>query len=150
MCFFFFSFLFLFIRYFLYLQFKCFPLSRFPLWNPPIPFSYPFLYEAALPPTFSHPPALAVPCTGAPNSSGPKGSPPTDVQQDHPLSHMWPVTWVSPFVLFSFWSSSQELQGYWPVESFAPSMGLQTHSAPPVPSTSPPSGTPEAQFNSRL
>jgi hypothetical protein len=31
----------IFIRYFLYLHFKCYPLSWFPLWKPPIPSPHP-------------------------------------------------------------------------------------------------------------
>jgi hypothetical protein len=53
-----------FIGYFLYLHFKCYPLSQFPLWKPPIPSSsmrmYPCFYEGVplptLPPTPTSPP----------------------------------------------------------------------------------------------
>jgi hypothetical protein len=38
---------FFFIGYFLYLHFKSFPLSRSPLWKPPIPSLPPCLYECA-------------------------------------------------------------------------------------------------------
>jgi hypothetical protein len=45
-------------------------------------------------------------------------------------------------ILFSWWSSPQELQGVWPVDTVAPGMGLQTPTAPSVPSPTPPSETP--------
>jgi hypothetical protein len=38
--------------------------------------------------------------------SGLRASSPTDVQQGHPLPHMWPAPWVTPCVLFGWWSSS--------------------------------------------
>jgi hypothetical protein len=71
--------------------------------------------------------------------SGPRASPPTYVQQGHPLLHMQPVPWVPPCVFFGWWSNPWELQG--PVNIVAPSLGLQTPSAPSVPSPTSPSGT---------
>ena len=56
--------------------------------------------------------------------------------------HMWPAPWVPPCVFFGWWSSPRELRGVCPVDTVAPSMGLQTPLAPSVPSPSPPSGTP--------
>lgn len=61
------------IGYFLYLHFKCFPLSRSLLQKPPTPSSFPFLYEGAPPSTHSCSPALAFPYTGALNTLRPKG-----------------------------------------------------------------------------
>ena len=53
------------IGYFLYLHFKCFLLSRSPLWKPPIPSALPLLYEGAPSLIHSCPPALEFSYTGA-------------------------------------------------------------------------------------
>jgi hypothetical protein len=74
--------------------------------------------------------------------SGPRATPPTDVQQVHPLLHMRLEPWVPPCVLFGWWFSHWELWGIRTVDIVAPCMGLQTPSAPSVPSPTPPSGTP--------
>jgi hypothetical protein len=83
------------------------------------------------PPTHPHLPALAFPDNGAP--SGPRTSPPINVQQGHhPLPHMGPESWVPPCVLFVCWSSPWELRGegaVWPVDTVATSMVLQFPSA---------------------
>jgi hypothetical protein len=71
-----------------------------------------------------------------------RASPPTDVQQGHLLLHMQPEAWVHQCVCFGWWFSPQEIQGVW-LDTVAPSMGLQTPSAPYVSSPTPPSGTPE-------
>jgi hypothetical protein len=56
--------------------------------------------------------------------SGPRATPPTDVQQDHPLPHMQPEPWVPPCVLFgSWWSSPQKLRVVWLVDTVAHSHG---------------------------
>ena len=47
---------------------------------------------------------------------------------------MWPVPWAPPCVFFHRWSSPLEIQGIWPVNTVAPFMGLQSPSAPSVPS----------------
>jgi hypothetical protein len=47
----------------------------------------------------------------------------------------------SQCVLFGWWYSPWELQEVWPVDIVAPPMGLQTPSAPSVPSPTPPSRT---------
>jgi hypothetical protein len=99
-------------------------------------FPHPPATMKVLPPTHSHFPALAFP-------SGPMASRPTDVQQGYPLPHILPVPRVPPCVFFGWWSSPWELQGVWPVDTVAPSMGLQTPSASSVPSPTPPLGTPE-------
>jgi hypothetical protein len=130
------------LGYFLYLHFKCFPLSRSPLWKPLIPYSPPLWGCSPTPPLpFSHP--WHSPTLRHQTPSGSRVSPPTDVQQGHLLPHRWPVPWVAPCVFFSWWFSPWELWGVWPVDTVAPSMGLQTSSAPSVPSPTPPSGTPE-------
>ena len=43
--------------------------------------------------------------------SGPRASPPIDVQQVHPLLHMKMEPWVPPCVLFGWWFSPWELWG---------------------------------------
>ena len=107
---------------------------------------YPILPPPASMRVFHHPPTPILPPRYSPilghqTPSSPRASPPTDVQQFH-LSHMWPAPRVAPCVFFGWWSSPQELQGVWPVDTVAPSMGLQTPSAPPVPSPTPLSGPP--------
>ena len=76
--------------------------------------------------------------------TGPRASAPTDVQQGHPLSHMWPEPWVAPYVLFGWWCSPWELWGVWLVDTVVPPppMELQTPSAPSVPFLTPTSGSP--------
>ena len=59
-----------FIEYFLYLHFKCYPLSRFPLWKLPIPSPFPCFPH---PRTHSCRATQAFPNTGASNPLRPKG-----------------------------------------------------------------------------
>ena len=83
--FFFFFILNFFIRYFLYLHFKCYPLSWFPL---------PLLTNLPTPASWSwHSPTL-----GHGAFTGPRSSPPIDVQQGHPLLHIQMEQWVPPCV----------------------------------------------------
>ena len=84
-----------------------------------------------------HPPTSTFPPWQTP--TGPRAAALTDDQQDHPLLHMRLEPWFPPCVLFSWWSSPQELLEVWPVDTVASPMGLQIPSAPSVPS---PSGTP--------
>ena len=49
LCGLFFWFYLFFIRYFLYLHFKCYPLSWFPLWKPLVPFPLPLLTNLQTP-----------------------------------------------------------------------------------------------------
>jgi hypothetical protein len=101
-----------FIGYFLYLHFKCYPLSNFsqeipiPSPHPPTPASMPL-----------HSPTL-----------GPKASPLIDAQQGHPLAHMQLEPWVAPFVLFGWLCSPWELWGgeVWLVDIVDLPMRLQT------------------------
>jgi hypothetical protein len=88
------------IGYFLYLHFKCFPLSRSPLQTSPPPL--PCLYEG--------PPPWHFPTLGHRTPLGPRASPPTDVQQGHLLPHRWPAPWVAPCVFIGWWFSPRELQ----------------------------------------
>jgi hypothetical protein len=106
--FFFFPLFFFFFGYFLYLHFKCYPLSRSPFWKPPIPWPLPLPLWGCTPthpPTHSHLPTPAFPPCHSPNlrhriPSDPRASPPTDAQQGHPLSHMLPEPWVLPCTLW--------------------------------------------------
>jgi hypothetical protein len=136
---FFFLFLSLFIGYFIYLHFKCYPLSRF---FPQAPCPNPFLLllwgctptypstSASLP---SHSPIL-----GHWAFIGPRASSPFDAQQDYHLLHMWLEPWVPPCVLLGRWVRPWEL---WLVDIVVLPMGLQTPSAPSVLSLNPPLGT---------
>jgi hypothetical protein len=59
-----------------------------------------------------HPPPLILlpwhsPTLGHRTPSGPGASPPTDVQQGHPLPHISPEPQVAPCVFFGWWSSPQ-------------------------------------------
>jgi hypothetical protein len=94
------------IGYFLYLHFKCYPLSWFP---PRQKKSYPILPPPASmrllswfpPPTHPLPPS----CPGIPGASSlprtiREASPPIDAWQGHPLLHMQLEPWVPPCVLF--------------------------------------------------
>ena len=84
------------------------------------PIPSPCLYEGAAPPTHSRPPDLAFPYSGASNTPGPRASPPTDVQQGHPLPHMQPAPWVPPCAFFG-WCSCSSLHGAAnPFSSFIP------------------------------
>ena len=49
------------------------------------------------------------PTLGYQTPSGPMASPPTDVQQVHPLPHIWPEPQVPPCVFFAWWSSPWKL-----------------------------------------
>jgi hypothetical protein len=126
-----------FIRYFLYLHFKCYPLSWFPTRKLPIIYPLPLLTNPPTPASLSwHSPTL-----GHQAFSGPKASPAIGVQQGHPLLHMQLEPWVSPCVLFGWWFSPWELWGYWLVHIVVFPMGLQAPSAPSVLSLAPPLGT---------
>jgi hypothetical protein len=132
--------------YFLYLNFKSFPLSRSSVWKHLISSSLPLPLWGCCP---THPPTPVFPpwhspTLGHPIFSGPRASPLTDVQQGHPLPHTWTVPWVPPCVLFGWLSSAWELQGSWPIDTVAPSMWLQTPSAPSIPSPTLPSCTPHS------
>ena len=113
----FFKIAFVFLGYFLYLYFKCFPLSRSSLQSPSSSFSPPSASMRVLPPP------LPSSCPGIPLH--------------------WPAPWVAPCVISGWWSNSQELWEVWPVDTVAPSVGLQTPSPPSVPSLFPPLGNPE-------
>jgi hypothetical protein len=135
------------LYFFLFLIFSLFTFQMFSQVSPSeilYPISPPLASMRVLPnrPTNSlllwHSPTL-----GHQTPPSPRDSPPTDVQKDHPLSQMWPAPWVPPCVLLGWWPSPWELQRVWPVNTVALSMGLQTPSAPLVPSPTPPSGNPK-------
>ena len=101
-----------FIGYFMYLHFKCYPLSWFPLWIPPFHPLFPLLlwgYSTSHPSTPNLPPWHA-PTLGNWAFTGPRASP-IDARQCHPLLHMWLEPWVSPCVLCGWWFSPWELWG---------------------------------------
>ena len=86
--------------------FQIFPLSMSPLQKSPILSPSPCLDEGALqPPTHPYLPVVAFPYTGASNTLRTKDAPPPDVQQGHPLPHMWPEPWVPRCGPFCWWSS---------------------------------------------
>ena len=100
-----------FTGYFIYLHFKCYPLS--PL-GTPIPFLLSLLLwgcSLTQTPTNSCLPTLASTYTGTSSLPRTKAYPPTDARQDHPLLHMQLETWVAPCEIFGWWFSPWELCG---------------------------------------
>jgi hypothetical protein len=109
------------IRYFLYLHFKCYPFSQFPLQkfhiqhpqllpNPPTPASW-----------LWHSPIL-----GHRTFTRPRASPPIDGRLGHSMLHMQLETGVPPCVFFDWWFSPKEIWGYWLVHIIDPAIGLQS------------------------
>jgi hypothetical protein len=122
-----------FIRYFLYLHFKCYPLSWFPLRKPPTSSPLPLLTNSLTPASWSwHFPTL-----GHRAFPGPRAFPPIDDLLGHPLLHLQLEPWVPPYVFFDWWFSPRDLWGYWSVHIVVPPMGLQTPSTPWVLSLAP-------------
>jgi hypothetical protein len=141
------------------------PFPGFPSGNPPIPSpTFPCFYEGVPPP---HPPTPISlpwhsPTLGYQDFTGPRVSPPIDVQQGDPLLHMRLEPWVPPCVLFGWWFSPWEHGGGvgwgedWGFffvclfvcffDTVVLPMGLQTPSAPSVLSLTPPLGTPCSGF----
>ena len=98
----------LFTIYFLYLHFKCYSLSWFPLQIAPIPSPFPLLTNPSTATSLSwHSPTL-----GYQAFSGIRASPPTDNRLGHLLLHMQLEPWVLPCVLFDWWFHLWELSGY--------------------------------------
>jgi hypothetical protein len=92
-----------FAKYFLYLHFKCYPLSWLPHWKPLNRIHSPFhlLINTSTPTSWPwHSPTL-----GQRAFTGRKVSPPTDDWLDQLLLHMQLETWVPPCVLFGLWFS---------------------------------------------
>ena len=82
------------------------------------------------------------PTLGHRTPSGPRASPPTDVQESL-LPHMWPAPWAAPGVFIGWWFSPWSSGGSGLLTLLLPPLRLQTPSAPSVPSPTPPLGTPE-------
>ena len=100
----------------------------------PIPSSLPLLTNPPTPASLpSHSPTL-----GHGAFTGPRASPPINVQQGHPLLHMQLEPWIPPCVPSGWWFSPWELWGNWLVHIVVPSMGLQAPLAPWVLSLAPP------------
>jgi hypothetical protein len=126
-----------FIIYFLYLHFKCYPLSLFSLPKPPIASPYSLITNPSSPVFWPwHSPTL-----GHLAFTGPRASPPIDGRQGHALLHMQLEPWVPPCVLFGGCFSPWELWGYWLVHTVVPPMWLQTPSFHWVLFLAPPLGT---------
>jgi hypothetical protein len=87
-----------FIRYFLHLCFKCYPVSWFPHPHPrKLPISSPLpLLTNPLTPTFL---SWHFPTLGHQAFTGPRASSSIDVQQGHPLLHMQLEPWVPPWLV---------------------------------------------------
>ena len=88
----------------------------FPLETPysilPLPASMRVLpHPSTHPPTPTSPPWNCPILRHCQALTGPRATPPTDVQQGHPLPHMWLGPWVPPCVLFGWWSSPQGAPG---------------------------------------
>ena len=122
---------FFFIEYFLYLQFKCFPLSRSPLQKPLAHSPSPCLCEGAHPPIHSCLTSLAFSYTGASNTLRPKGlsSPwcPT-----RPFFARYADSAMSPSMcILCLVVQSWELRGVWAIDTVTPptGMGMQPPSA---------------------
>jgi hypothetical protein len=127
------------IRYFLYLDFNCYPLSLFPSRNSLS------LWPASMR-VFRHPPTPASPPWHSPTLghqafTGPRAFLPIDVLQSHPLLHIPLEPWIPPCVHFGWWFSLPELWWYLLVHIVVLPMGLQIPSAPSVLSLAPPLGT---------
>jgi hypothetical protein len=139
-----------FLHYFLKIFYYIFSLFTFKMLSPflvsPPKIPCPFPLPPASMRVFPYPPTLASlpwhsPTLGHPAFPGPMASLPIDVQQGHPLLHMWLKEWVPPYVLFGSWFSPWELWRVWLVDIVVPPMGLQTPSVPSVLSLTPTLGT---------
>jgi hypothetical protein len=129
---------------FLYLHFKCHPLSQFcPLPETHIPSSLPLLRwgcSSTHPPTPNSPPLIPLHWNIYGAFIGPRTSPPIDTWQGHPLLNMQ----LKPCVFLGWWLSPWELWGFWLVDIVLLSMGLQTPSSPSVLSLTSLLGTPSS------
>jgi hypothetical protein len=103
------------------LHFKCYPLSWFPLWKPPIPSPHP-------PCSPNHP--LPLPSPGIPLHWGIEPSqdqgPLLPLMTDLTLLCIQLEPWVPPCVLYCWWFSPWELWGYWLVHTVVLPLELQT------------------------
>jgi hypothetical protein len=103
----------LFIGNFIYLHFKCYPLSRFPLRKLPIPFSLSLRLWGCSPTYPPTPTSLPwhSPTMGHLSFPGPRVSSPIDVRQGHPVLHTQLEPWVLPCVFFGWWFSPRSSEG---------------------------------------
>jgi hypothetical protein len=126
------------IGYFLYLDLKYFPLSRSPLKKPPNPFLLTLpLWERS--PTYPLPSSsLGIPLHWGIENPQALGTLLSLMSNKASLCHICGQLHVYSLVGDPILGSSR---GVCPVHTIAPSMGLQTPSAPSVPSTTLPSGT---------
>ena len=85
--------------FFLYLHFKCYLFSWFPLWKPTIPSPMPLLTN----PHTSTSWPWHFPTLGHRASTEPRASPSIDNQLGHPLLHMQRDPWVPPCVFLGWW-----------------------------------------------
>jgi hypothetical protein len=117
-----------FLGYFIYLYFKCYPLSIFPSTNPLSSRLSDCLYEGAPPPTNpllpQHP---RIPFSSAIEPTQNHRAPP---RKGNSLIHIQLEPWINPCVLFGWWFSPWELSGVWLVDTVVLPVGLQTTSAP--------------------
>jgi len=114
-----FDFFLIFLLDIFYLHFKCYPLSSTQPPTPPLLSALRFTYTGEV-------------------QAGLTVSPPFGAQQGHPLLHMQPEPWVSPYVLFGWWFSPWEL---WLLHIVVLT-GLQAPSGPSILSLTPTMGTP--------
>jgi hypothetical protein len=91
--------------FFFYIS-NVFPFPGLPFRAPyPIPLPLPLWgWSPTYPPTPAFPPWHS-PTLGYWTPSGSRAFPPTDIQQGHPLPHMWPAPWVPPCIFFGWWFS---------------------------------------------
>jgi hypothetical protein len=105
----------IFIGYFIYLLFKCYPLFQFPLHKPLSPPTSFCLPEGAPPPThplLPHHPSIPLPWVTEPPQD--QGSPlPVMPNKGHPLLHIQLEQRVPLCVLFGWWFSPWEIWGFW-------------------------------------
>jgi hypothetical protein len=128
-----------FIGYFLYLHFKCYPLSCPPSekHHSPIISPFPLLIRPPTPASWPrHSPTL-----GHRAFIGQRASPPRWCLTRPCMLHIELEPWVTPSVLFGWWFGPWDLWEYWLVHFVVPPMGLQTPSASYVLSLAPPLGT---------
>ena len=105
----------IFIGYFIYLHFKCSPLSHtnLPSEKPLshlLPQSYISINVLPYPPTTDYPPWNS-PTLEHLAFTGSRASPPTDAQQSHLLTHVQLKQWVHTCGYFGWWFSLWELLG---------------------------------------
>ena len=129
-----------FIGYFMYLHFKCYPLSRIPLQICPILFPHPILLWVCYPTHLPTPTSLTChfPTLGNQAFMETRAFSHIDARQWHHLLHMQLEQCVPPHVSFAGWFCPWELWGVCLIFIVVLPKGLQTPSAPSVLSLTPP------------